>query len=586
MEKRRNVLRALGLSVVLISFVIPLSSSAQTVPDIRVPLERYSISPYLQESYLILQGTTLPDLNKIDLSLGIKYMRQPWRLYGSSSDFIAPVEDHFQIRPAISYAFRNYFDVALVVPLSYQTAGTTGSTDPTIPTLTTVNAQDGFHLLDPELFIRVPIFHKRKKGFGLAFATQLTFPFGSSEPFVGYHAWQGTIMAAADWRWKNLGLLVNTGVLLRETHVNLNTSIGHEFFIRPGLSYTLPFGSYGITFSVEGNIATGIGAGDYWFSDKNDNAYQMLFSVQLMPSESSSGVYAAIGGGSRLQGGGYGVPIANVDSRIGYSIQWKSKSKEDILVGDSGKATGKQPGDGDDTGYEKPSGPLTDSGVPAGDSAEEVGDLPREVPDDSGSAMASTDITGDSDTEGAVASTYPTEPGGEAIEVAGSFEPAQAYGGKSTQVIKVEFSPNMPRKGSGGMASGSSVIPEAARDQITSQRAQIAKKLRAPNARVIIVGFTDKCFEGIPYLGNQYNKELSQRRAEAMRRLFKETMKSDLSGVEIKTLAMGRMCANPKCRCGTPEMAECAGDRRVEVVIDYGDFEEYQCPGGGYWLAR
>ncbi|MBW1809881.1 MAG: OmpA family protein [Deltaproteobacteria bacterium] len=585
MEKRRNVLRALCVSVVLISFVIPISSSAQTVPDIRVPLERYSISPYLQESYLILQGTTLPDVNKIDLSLGIKYMRQPWRLYGSSSDFIAPVEDHFQIRPAVSYAFRNYFDIAVVVPLSYQTAGSTGSTDPTIPTLTTVTNQDGFHLLDPELFLRIPIFHKRKKGFGFAFASQLTFPFGSDAAFVGYHAWQGTLMAAADWRWNNLGLLLNTGVLLRETHVNLNTSIGHEFFIRPGLSYTLDFGSYAIAFSVEGNIATGIGAGDYWFANENDNAFQMLFSVQLMPSESSSGVYAAIGGGSRLQGGGYGVPIANVDSRIGYSIQWKSKPKDAIAVGDSGKTPGKQPGDGDDTGYEKPSGPLADARTPDGDSAEEVGELPREVPGE-GSTTTSTDISGTSDTGVAVASIVPPEPGGETIEVAGSFEPTQAYGGKGIQVIKVEFSPNMPSKRGVGMSSGSSAIPESARDQLRSQKAQIAKSLRAPNARVIIVGFADKCFEGIPYLGNQFNKELSQRRAEAMRRLFTETMQSELSGVEIKTLAMGRMCANPKCRCSTPDMSECANDRRVEVVIDYGDFEEYQCPGGGYWLAR
>jgi len=59
-----------------------------------------------------------------------------------------------------------------------------------------------------------------------------------------------------------------------------------------------------------------------------------------------------------------------------------------------------------------------------------------------------------------------------------------------------------------------------------------------------------------------------------------------LAEVEIRTLAMGRRCANAKCRCSNLDMPECSNDRSVKIYIDHGEMDRYQCPLGEYWLAR
>ena len=101
------------------------------------------------------------------------------------------------------------------------------------------------------------------------------------------------------------------------------------------------------------------------------------------------------------------------------------------------------------------------------------------------------------------------------------------------------------------------------------------------------MGHSDKCFEGAaPYLANQYNRELAQERVDAMLSFLREVMGAELRNTEIRTLALGRKCANPKCRCATPEMSECANDRKVEVFVQHSEQESYTCPHGVYWLAQ
>jgi len=573
-----TAIRKILMSSVLLATVVFFSRPATAQEVIRVPLERYSISPYLQESFLFLQGTTLPDMIKLDISLGMKYMHQPWRVYETAnSDYMqTPVEDHFQIRPALSFAYRNWFDVALVVPISYQTAGQTDR----FPT--TVTGQEDWHMLDPELFVKVPFFHERISGFGLAAIGQMVFPFRTEDAFVGYNVWQGAVVVAADWRYENFGIMLNTGFVFREENETLNTTIGNEWLIRPGVSYHLPLGSYSLAFSAEGNIVTGLSS---FFSEANENAFQMLLSVQLQPTGYKDGVYAAVGGGSHMQGGGYGVPISNVDSRLGYSFQWESKP-DVVAVAEGPSAREDVIPEGE---WEKPSGPTEGGEVPDADRAVEVGEVPDEAPP--GQVVA----TGESPEESPPG--QPPEgvsPEGERIEVASivpqpveeePIEVSTAYQ-RGVSVLKVNFEPDTPPEDPSGIASGSSAIPDSVRRRVRSSRTQIAAKLRQPGARLLIVGFADKCFKGHPYLGNQYNKDLSRRRATAMLDVLKETMGDDLAGVDIRILAMGRRCANPKCRCSTPQMEECAYDRRVEIFIDYGEMEEYRCPSGDYWLAR
>ncbi len=579
MTKKPGVFLAraiIGLTVIL---MFPPASRAQVVSaETRVPLDRYSLSPFLQESFLFLQGTTLPDMFKVDVSLGLNYMREPWRIYDGLNDSIkqAPVEDRFQIRPAVAFAFRRWFDVAIVVPMVYQTAGQSDH-------LTTITDQEGFNLLDPELYLKIPIFHERRHGFGLAGIGQMVFPFGSDKAFVGYHAWQGGLLVAADWRWKNFGVMLNMGVLLRESVKTLNTPIGNELLIRPGISYTLPLGPYSLSFSAEGNIATGL---DYYFNRANENAFQLLFSIQIQPTDMASGLYAAVGGGSHMQGGGYGVPISNVDSRLGYSIQWQGRTSESrIAEGKEEPPAGKTP-EVPDGKWEKPSGPEKVAAGPGADTAEEVGEIPTENIETGGTS-------GDTGEELAVVPIVPSQPTPSSRENIEPIDASTSYGQSGPEgpsLIEVSFAPSEPSRsvsaGAGGIATGSAAIPQAARDEIRGKKQQILQKLREPRSRLIIIGFADKCFDGLPYLGNQFNKELSKRRADSMLAALREIMGDDLAEVEIRTLAMGRRCANAKCRCSNLDMPECSNDRSVKIYIDHGEMDRYQCPLGEYWLAR
>jgi len=310
------------LGVVLSS---PGGSAQQITGSIQVPLERYSVSPFLQDPFLILQGAVLPDALKFDLSVGIKYQKEPWRIFESQNSSFkqAPVEDQFQIRPALSFAYRRWFDLAVVVPLAYQTAGAADR-------FPAVSGHEGFHLMNPELFLKVPVLHERLSGFGLAGVMQFVFPYGSDNSFTNYPALQGGIGLAVDWRWSGFGAALNTGVWLRESssrledmESRLKTDIGHELFIRPGIFYAFETAGYAIAVIAEGNIATSLSG---FFGNHNENAFQMMLSLQFQPAASDSGFYAAVGSGARMQGGGYGVPLANLDARLGYSLQWLPSS--------------------------------------------------------------------------------------------------------------------------------------------------------------------------------------------------------------------------------------------------------------------
>ena len=212
-------------------------------PTLRVPLERYSISPYLQDSFIFLQGTTLPNTVKLDFSLGLKWMRQPLRLKSSTGpdEYIlqAPVEDLLQIRPAVTFAYGQWFDLAAVLPIVNQTPGPVNS----FPSLD--GQQGGVFMLDPELFLRVPVLHKRAAGFGLAFAGQLFLPLGTQQVFAGLPRWQSSVLMAADWKHENFSIMLNTGFLFRgERYTSVESiNIGSEWFVRPGVTYSLTMGS-------------------------------------------------------------------------------------------------------------------------------------------------------------------------------------------------------------------------------------------------------------------------------------------------------------------------------------------------------
>jgi outer membrane biosynthesis protein TonB len=570
----RKILSTIGLAFLLV--LGSFSARGQTAgddPSLRVPLERYSISPYLQDSFIFLQGTTLPNTVKLDFSMGLKWMRQPLRLKSKTGtgedDYIlqAPVEDQLQIRPAVTFAYGHWFDLAAVLPIIHQTPGPVES----FPTL---EGQGGVHMLDPELFLRVPILHKRAAGFGLAFGVHSFLPLGTQQVFAGLPRWQAAFLMMMDWTYETLGVLLNVGFLSRgEKYTSIESiEIGNELFIRPGITYGLTMGSYNLGFSAEANFQTGV---DSPFSDDNVNAVQFLFSLLIQPAEVAGGFYANLGSGARMQDGGYGVPYANLDGRLGYSMQWEIK--EDVYVAEAPKPTPPKE-------EEKPEAAPPPPEIPE-EAVEEtpepvpiVAPVPEEKPEE-----VEEVVPEEVEPEPLVA-VVPAEPPPPVEEVEPAPPPVKVEP-RPIEAARVTPIGTLLVK-SDKMATASAEIPTSQREGIAASKSVLLQELQAPGATLLIVGHSDKCFEGAPYLANQYNRDLAQRRVDAMLSFLRETMGAELRDVEIRTLALGWKCANPKCRCVTPEMPECANDRKVEVFVQHGEQESYTCPHGVYWLAQ
>jgi outer membrane protein OmpA-like peptidoglycan-associated protein len=497
-------------------------------------------------------------------------MRQPLRLkseaLNESGDYIlrAPVEDRLQFRPAITFAYGQWFDVAAVLPIVHQTPGEVRGSFPSLE-----GKQGGIFLLDPELFVRVPVLHKRAAGFGLAFAGQLFLPLGTQQAFAGLPRWQSSVLMATDWKYKNFSVMLNTGFLFRgERYTSIESiDVASEWFVRPGVAYYLTMGAYNLGFAAEANIQTSVESN---FSDDNVNAFQFLFSLMIQPAEVTEGFYAALGGGARMQGGGYGVPLANIDGRLGYSMQWEIK--EDVYVAEAPKP----PPPKEEV---KPEAAPPPPEIPE----EAVEETPEPVPIVAPVPEEKPEEVEEVEPEPLVAAV-PAEPPPPVEEV----EPAPPP-------VKVKPRPIVTARAtsigtlllkSDKMATASADIPQSQREGIAASKPLLLQELQAPGATLLIVGHSDKCFEGAPYLANQYNRELAQRRVDAMLSFLRETMGAELRDVEIRTMALGWKCANPKCRCATPEMPECANDRKVEVFVQHGEQESYTCPHGVYWLAQ
>jgi hypothetical protein len=128
-------------------------------------------------------------------------------------------------------------------------------------------------------------------------------------------------------------------------------------------------------------------------------------------------------------------------------------------------------------------------------------------------------------------------------------------------------------------------MTDAAKQDLRVRKDRILQKLRETKGGLLIVGFSDKCYDGPPYMGTKYNHDLSLRRVKVVLHFIRRIMGTELEGVPIRIRPMGRRCANPLCRCDTPEMTACAKDRRVEIYVETGAEERFQCPEGDYWLV-
>jgi outer membrane protein OmpA-like peptidoglycan-associated protein len=427
-------------------------------------------------------------------------------------------------------------------------------------------------MLDPELFLRVPVLHTRAAGFGLAFAGQLFLPLGTQQVFAGLPRWQSSVLMAADWKHENLSIILNTGFLFRgERYTSVESiEIGSEWFVRPGVAYSLTMGSYNLGFAAEANFQTGLESN---FSDENVNAVQFLFSVLIQPADVAGGFYASLGSGARMQDGGYGIPYANVDGRLGYSMQWEIK--EDVYVAEAPKPP--PPEEKPEEAAPPPPLEIPEEAVEEAPVAVPTPPPPEEKPEE-----VEEVVPEEIEPEPLVAAV-PREIPPPAEEVEEPPPPVEVAPRPIEAARRTEIGV-LVVKGDRFEKASSEITPEV-REKVIAGKRSLLDQL-GPGSSILIVGHADKCFEGAPYLARQYNKELAQERVDAMRALLREVMGSQLSGVEIRTLALGRRCANPRCDCSTPEMTECASDRKVEVFVQHGEAEPYTCPSGTYWLDR
>lgn len=635
LQANRLTVRRFRILLVAVVVCLPLAGLAQT--QVGLPGDRYSISPYLQDSYLFTQSGEGGDAVRLDFSVGMKYMRQPWRLYlETDPDAVqVPVNDHMQFRPGVSFSYKRYIDLGVVVPVAYQSGG---SGEVVVPG---IDSEAGAHLLDPELFVRVPFLHERPAGFGLALATHVFVPVGQNQNFVGTKSWQGALLLlAADWRSNGFCVALNTGAHLREHAHVLSTPIEPEWLIRPAISYSVPLGSYRLGFAVEANIGTSLYD---FFNSENVDAFQMLMSVQIQPAAYTEGFYGAAGGGATAlgDGGGYGVPLAHFEGRFGYSLQWGAKRRR-ILVADKEAKEKLPPGEEPPPGEQPPPGeegvvvatkvpgeaiPAAGPGeLPPGEEPapeeplsepeepiavpEPIEEVPEEAPGERVAVAVPEPIetgrpgelppeeAGEEPGEEPIAVPEPIE---EPIPTAAPRElpPRKRVREPRVAVAKIAGLQLIGRSGFGFNdplalspdrpasyvdTPAAPAVPPEHLARIVANVEKNLDRIRSTGARILVVGYADKCFEGFPYLANVYNLELSQRRVNAVADGLKQKLGGKLQGIAIHKLPMGRRCANPACECRNPEMPACSDDRRVEVYLDTST-EPFRCPRGEYWLA-
>ncbi|RME20886.1 MAG: hypothetical protein D6806_15610, partial [Deltaproteobacteria bacterium] len=407
--RSNKLLRALAVFVPasILLGTIPAAAQQGGTAEFLVPMERYVVSPFLEDPLLLLQGAALPDDTALSFALGLSYLKQPWRIFQSQgAERQSPVEDRFAIRPSLSFSYRYWFGMAFVVPMAYQTTGSS-------PLFPSVEGQEGFHLLNPELHIKVPVLHERISGLGLAGLVQAVFPWGDDAAFTNFPGLQGGVGIAVDWRARGFGAALNTGIWLREkgskihdAEDRLHTTLGHELYIRPGIFYAFAAGGYELAVMCEANFATSLAG---MFGSGNENAFQLLLSLQLQPSGSKGGFYAAVGSGARMQGGGYGVPLANLDARLGYSYHWGKAGGQQARLARAqvNRAAGNKPEEPEGE-WQKPPAKVPEQEQLKPDRAQEVSEEVAALPEQPPSASSQPSQSSEQPASAQPARPYPT----------------------------------------------------------------------------------------------------------------------------------------------------------------------------------
>lgn len=117
--------------------------------------------------------------------------------------------------------------------------------------------------------------------------------------------------------------------------------------------------------------------------------------------------------------------------------------------------------------------------------------------------------------------------------------------------------------------------------QLVGKRHRLTEILAQSSVRVLVVSYADICYQGSAQQADEYNDQLSRRRAEKVLDLVRSTLGEGDLEIRYYVAATGRHCANPGCDCNAPESRACARDRKVEVYIDFGNQDDFVCPATG-----
>ncbi len=240
--------------VSLSTIAAAVASSAPALAQESVPVQQFAPATGGDTNYLATHGTRiLPDL-KPSVGLFLNYAKDPLILRRvSNGEQVELLENQLQLDLVAALGLGEFFEFGLAIPLTiYQSAGAVGDT--LAPRPLDVSASGDLRLV-PKLSLL-----GGDQGFGLAVLMPITLPTGSPENLQGNATVTLEPRLAMQYIVDaNLRLALNAGLLFRPQLQTLyNISVGNELTAGLATEYRFdpkPFGQFAVIFDAWARIS-------------------------------------------------------------------------------------------------------------------------------------------------------------------------------------------------------------------------------------------------------------------------------------------------------------------------------------------
>lgn len=303
---RAVMTRSLMLIAAAAALAAPGASRAEDNPRLNANFFRPSVHP---GDILAIQTATQPGHLKLGGGAFFTWNHSPLSIVDATTDekIYGAVTNQFVADLYFSLGLSDYFDIGLDVPIFLYSAGDSPGA------LSTLKEVSGASLGDIRVAGKVSFFGtKRKGGFGLALAEDLTFPSATPRHFNGDELVTSTTTLILDYAHRGWNVALNLGYRFRPDvripDVPGGYDIGDELLIGAGL--VIPF--------LCGRLE-GVGTMEYRAGieenpfDKYSQALDLMGGIR---GRIKGLVLMAAAGGGTLKG--YGSPAYRVSVNIGY----------------------------------------------------------------------------------------------------------------------------------------------------------------------------------------------------------------------------------------------------------------------------